>query len=247
MNVYYVGPPGSDFATWEQQMEGRRVLYSFATCHGLDVPQRAAGYCLDSGAFTAWKQGRRIDMDRLLTWYERHDTADFKLALDVIGGSEAQQKENLRIMERNGQEVVPVFHGPGLESWRWFDELCERYPLVALGSVIPNNGSPSATRWLQQVFNRICDRKTGLPRVKVHGLRMCIRMPEFPFASVDGATWAIAAKNGFMPGGGRHGLGQLKAPSGVDRITLQNQWISAWANAPKSVHYQHVPLLFPDL
>jgi hypothetical protein len=102
MRVYFVGPPGSDFATWESQMEGKRVLYSFATCRGRDVPSGAAGYCLDSGAFTAWKQKRAVDIDRLTAWYEQHDTAEFKLTLDVIGGSEADQKENLRILERNG-------------------------------------------------------------------------------------------------------------------------------------------------
>ena len=246
MKVYFVGPPGSDFATWSMQMEGKRVLYSFATCYGREVPDKATGYCLDSGAFTAWKQGRRIDIDRLTAWYERHDTADFKLTLDVIGGTEAQQRENLHILERNGQDVVPVFHGPRLESWRWFDELCERYPLVAIGSVVPNNTSPQVTHWLQQLFNRICDPKTGKPRVRVHGLRMCIRMAEFPFDSVDGATWAIAAKNGFMPGG-VHGLRQIKAPAGIDRLTLQNMWIKSWTEAKKCRTYKPVPLLFPDL
>lgn len=228
-------------------MEGKRVLYSFATCHGLDVPEKASGYCLDSGAFTAWKQGRRIDIDRLTAWYERHDTAEFKLTLDVIGGTEAEQKENLRILERNGQDVVPVFHGPGLESWKWFDELCERYPLIAIGSVVQNNDSPKVTHWLQQVFNRVWDKEAEQPKVRIHGLRMCIRMAEFPFDSVDGATWVIASKNGFMPGGGRYGLGQLKAPVGMDRMTLQNRWIATWQDVPKCKTYRPVPLLFPDL
>ena len=245
MKVYFVGPPGSDFVTWEQQMEGRRVLYSFATCHGLDVPAGAVGYCLDSGAFTAWKQKRTIDIDRLTSWYERHDTADFKLTLDVIGGSESDQKENLRILERNGVDVVPVFHGPRLESWKWFDELCERYPLVAIGSVIPSNTSPLVTHWLQQIFNRVCDKDTEQPRVRIHGLRMCARMSEFPFDSVDGATWVIAAKNGRMPAA--DGLRQTTAPPQLTSRELQSMWIESWTNAPKCQRYRPIPHLFPDL
>lgn len=244
MNVYFVGPPGADFATFQQQMQGKRVLYSFATCQGRDIPEGAAGYCLDSGAFTAWKQGRRIDMDRLLAWYERHDTADFKLALDVIGGSEADQKENLRIMEQGGQAVVPVFHGPGLESWRWFDELCERYPLVAVGAVTPRNTSEATERWLRQIFNRVCDQKTGVPRVRIHGLRMCVRMSQFPFASVDGSAWVTAAKNGRMPAAG--GTRQTTAPEWMDRVELQNRWIRAWTDAPKCRAYRPELTLFLD-
>lgn len=245
MKVYFVGPPGSDLATWEQQMEGKHVLYSFATCRGLDVPAKASGYCLDSGAFTAWKQKRTIDIDRLTAWYEQHDTADFKLALDVIGGTESQQKENLYALERNGIDVVPVFHGPRLESWKWFDELCERYSKIAIGSVIQNNKSPEVTHWLRQIFNRICDKETMRPSVRVHGLRMCIRMREFPFDSVDGATWVIASKNGWMPG--LDGLSQVKAPRNLTSRQLQTMWIQSWSSVPKCETYQHTPILFPDL
>lgn len=245
MKVYFVGPPGSDTANWERQMDGKRVLYSFATCRGTDIPEKAAGYCLDSGAFTAWKQNKKIDLDQLCAWYERHDTADFKLALDVIGGTEAQQKENLRAMESNGLDVVPVFHGPSLESWKWFDELCERYPLVAVGSVVRSNLSPRVTHWLHQIFNRVWDRNAGRTKVRLHGLRMCVRMREFPFDSVDGATWVIASKNGYMPAA--DGLRQTKAPIRLTNVELQDMWIESWTTIPKCSTYRPVPILFPDL
>ncbi len=245
MRVYFVGPPGGSFEIFKEQMRGKRVLYSYATCRGLDVPETVDGYCLDSGAFTAWKRGIPVNIDRLIEWYERHDTADFKLTLDVIGGSEEDQKENLRILEQNGQDVVPVFHGPDLESWRWFDELCERYPLVAVASVLPQNTCPAVERWLQQMFNRICDKETGKPRVRIHGLRMCVRMCQFPFGSVDGSAWVTAAKNGRMPVG--DGTRQRVAPSGMGRFELQDMWIQSWTNASKCKTYKHVPMLFPDL
>ena len=245
MDVYFVGPQGGAFSIFEEQMRGRRVLYSFATCHGLDVPMSAAGYCLDSGAFTAWKRDKRIDMDRLIRWYERHDTADFKLTLDVIGGSEAAQRENLRILESNGQDVVPVFHGPQLESWKFFDELCARYPLVAIASVLPQNTCPTVEHWLRQIFNRICDKETGKPRVRIHGLRMCVQMSKFPFASVDGSAWVTAAKNGRMPTG--DGTRQTIAPKHLGRFDLQDMWIQSWTNAVKCKSYKPVPMLFPDL
>jgi hypothetical protein len=131
-------------------------------------------------------------------------------------------------MEKAGQSVVPVFHGPGLESWAWFDELCERYPLVAIGSVIKDNTSAKATAWLNDVFARVCDRHTGLPRVKIHGLRMTSRMEDYPFASVDGSTWVTAAKNGAIPA--EHG--QVRAPWLTDR-ERKELWIKAWERIPK--------------
>lgn len=233
MKVYFVGPPGGTFDAFEALMQGRRVMYSFATCRSTPVPEGIEGYALDSGAYTAWKQGRRVNMDRLVEWYERHDSADFRLMLDEIGGSEMEQRRALYEMERAGQDVVPVFHGPGCESWRWFDELCERYPLVALGSIVKDNTSEAATRWLMDVFDRVCDRETGLPRVALHGLRMTSRMSDFPFASVDGSTWVTAAKNGRMP----TRRGQTEAPLGFASADLQEMWVRAWDAAPKCERY----------
>ena len=230
MKVYFVGPQSSSFAEYENLMEGKHVLYSYATCRYQDVPSKASGYCLDSGAFTAWKKNKKINMDKLIEYYERHDTADFKLMLDVIEGSESQQKQNLRIMEQAGQDVVPVFHGPNCESWKWFDELCEKYPLVAIGSIIPKNTSQEAANWLDQIFSRVCDKSTGLPKIAIHGLRMTSRMSEYPFASVDGSSWVTGAKNGRMP---TRGGGQTDAPYGFSRSDLQQMWIKAWTHQPK--------------
>jgi hypothetical protein len=236
VRVYFVGPPGGSFDTFTEQMRGKRVLYSFATCRGLQVPETVSGYCLDSGAFTAWKQGCAVNIDRLTEWYECHDTADFKLTLDVIGGSEADQRANLRILESNGQDVVPVFHGPDLESWKFFDEMCERYPLVAVSSVLPKNTCSAVGEWLHKVFRRVCDKETGKPRVRIHGLRMCVRMGEFPFDSVDGSAWVTAAKNGRMPTG--NGTRQTAAPPGTSRLELQDRWIQSWTLAHKCSAYK---------
>ncbi len=93
MKVYYVGPGGCTAGEYASLMAGKHIMYSYATCHGRDVPEKVAGYCLDSGAFSEWKRKRPVNMDRLIRWYEKHDTADFKLMLDVIGGSVAEQKK----------------------------------------------------------------------------------------------------------------------------------------------------------
>ena len=102
--------------------------------------------------------------------------------------------------------------------------------LVAIGSVLPDNTSDAATRWLDQVFARVCDVNTGEPRYRVHGLRMCTRMSDYPFASVDGSGWVTAAKNGRMPvRGGR----QTEAPEGFTTEDLMQMWIKAWDHQPK--------------
>ncbi len=121
-----------------------------------------------------------------------------------------------------------MFHGPGCEPWSWFDELCERHPIVAIGSIVPDNTSAKASGWLNDVFSRICDRDTGEPRVKIHGLRMTSRMGDYPFASVDGSTWVTAAKNGAIPSE----LGQVRAPWLTNR-ERKELWIKAWDRIPK--------------
>jgi 6-pyruvoyltetrahydropterin/6-carboxytetrahydropterin synthase len=92
------------------------------------------------------------------------------------------------------------------------------------------------THWLQQIFNRICDKETGLPKARIHGLRMCVRMSEFPFASVDGSAWVVAAKNGRMPAA--DGLRQTTAPPGLTSRMLQNMWIESWTKAHKCRSYK---------
>lgn len=229
MRVYFVGPPSGGAENYPRLLTGRHVLHSFGHSRSVPVPDCVAGYCLDSGAWTTWKRGKLVNLDALCAWYDAHPRADFKLMLDVMGGTEQQQRDALIEMEIRGQRVTPVFHGPGVESWRWFDELCERYPLVAVGSLLPRNSSPEATQWLDEIFSRICGAD-GTPRHKIHGLRMPIRMSDYPFASVDGSTWVMAATNGRMPGpDGR----QIPATAGLSPLQLMEMWISAWERQPK--------------
>lgn len=229
MRVVHCGPAGGTFDAFEALMRGQDLMYNFVTCQGRAVPEGLAGLFLDSGAFQAWKRGTSIDPEALAAWYDRHDTALAKMALDVIGGSEEAQGANLRLMESLGQNVVPVFHGPHCESWRWFDGLCERYPLVAIGSVLPDNTSSDATEWLAQVFDRICDSDSGIPRVAIHGLRLASRVRDFPFASVDSSTWIRASKNGRGPTAGG---GQTDKPWRTC-AELQEEWIRFYAWVPK--------------
>lgn len=203
MRVVHCGPAAGKFDDYEALMSSQWVMYNFVTCKGRRVPSGIRGLYLDSGAFQAWKRGTTIDPDAYAEYCaamrEAHGLAIPPMQIDVIGGTEEQQRANLRLMDRLGLDVTPVFHGPNCESWHYFDELCERFPVVAIGSVLPDNTSDLATEWLSQIFDRVCDPETGLPRVKLHGLRMASRVRDFPFASVDGSTWVRASKNGRGP------------------------------------------------
>lgn len=243
MRLYFVGPPSGGNQHYVELMSGRRVLHSYGHDRSIPIPSTVAGYCLDSGAWTTWKKGRLVDLDKLCAWYDAHPAAEFKLMLDIMGGTEQQQRDALNEMERRGQKVTPVFHGPGAESWKWFDELCERYPLVAVGSLLPRNTMPEATDWLDRIFRRVCG-PDGIPRRRIHGLRMPIRAAEYPFDSVDGSTWITASKNGRMPT--RFGR-QTQATPGLSTLDLMRLWVEHLERMPKATRFlrgnRQLPLL----
>lgn len=215
-------------------------MWNYVTCRNVPVPDGIASLDIDSGAFQQWRRGIQPNIERVAAYYDQFPNARLKMMLDVIGGTEQQQRNNLAIMESMGQRVTPVFHGPHCESWEWFDELCERYPVVAIGSVVPDNTSSAATDWLSQVFDRICDRD-GVPRYKIHGLRMASRVRDFPFDSVDGSTWIQASKNGRGP--------DIRG-SQVDRPwqtceQLQAEWVRYYDYVPKCERW--IPRRFRSL
>jgi hypothetical protein len=228
MRVVHCGPAGCPFPEFLDLMTGQSVLYSFWTCRNREWPTTAAEMVGDSGAWHAFQNDVTIDIDALVAWYASRPFT-YKFGLDVIGGAEDQQRENQRILESHGLDVVPVFHGPNLEPWSYLTELVERYPIVGLGSTCPDNSSAIAQEWFAQCFDRICDAN-GRPRTRIHGLRCAHAqlVQTFPFWRVDGSTWAVASKNGRGP----TLRGQTDMPWMTTR-ELQRQWVRFFDYVPK--------------
>ena len=135
---------------------------------------------LDSGAFSDWKTGTKIDPNKFFeeaASSEWHEVA----ALDVIGDAR-QSYDNAFGMQALGLKVLPVFHYG--EPWGYLaDYKAEFDNRVALGG-ITSIGSTQKMKWLEQCFAR------AYP-CKFHGFGVGSKdvLMAFPFASADTASW----------------------------------------------------------
>lgn len=154
---------------------------------------------LDSGAFSAWSQGKKIDIQDYISFIKEHeDVIDVYANLDVIEDPKATW-DNQRIMEKAGLKPLPVYHTP-FESPKWLQRYLNRgYNYIALGGMA--GGTVSKTRIIERldfVFsNLLCDQK-GMPKVKVHGFGLTALsiMFRYPWYSVDSTSWVITGRTG---------------------------------------------------
>lgn len=174
---------------------------------------------IDSGAFSIWSKGGSIDFDEYTGYCKANiDKVKYVVSLDVIPGSPGEKNlrlmaqaiensavagyANYRIMldkEIPAGQVIHVFHQG--EAWKWLKKMVEEMDYVGLS---PGNdrSTPEKIEWLTECMRYVTD-ENGRPVVKFHGFAVTsLRLIKlFPWASVDSATWGIAAGMGrvYMP------------------------------------------------
>lgn len=193
--IYYHGGPITPETCAYRVWRARHAFVSWAHPEQLEL---AASICqsfaLDNGAFSLWRSGiSAVDwVDRYYDWsgrWLRHPACDWAVIPDVIGGSES---ENAALIADwpHGHRGVPVWHLN--ESVDRLVSLAARFPRIALGSCAEYDVSrPSrAVARLADVLPAICD--DGVPRVKLHGLRMLNPdiVEHIPLASADSTNVA---------------------------------------------------------
>ncbi|MDV7393143.1 hypothetical protein RZS08_17350, partial [Arthrospira platensis SPKY1] len=112
--IHYHGTPiGGKLEDAARFLPGRHALVSFAYQNNMGiVADVCQSFILDNGAFTAWKQGGKLELEGYYKWVEqwhRHPGFDWALIPDVIDGSE---KDNDALLEQWPSELrgVPVWH-----------------------------------------------------------------------------------------------------------------------------------------
>lgn len=144
---------------------------------------------LDSGAFTAYTQGVKIDLYEYIGFIREYGVEVY-CNLDVIRDEEGT-RENQAEMERAGLSPIPVFHLG--ESWGYLEELLERYEYVALG-VAGTQGERRCDDFLEGCFSRIAKHWP----VRVHGFGITTQryLERYPFYSVDSSSAILGAAMG---------------------------------------------------
>lgn len=143
-------------------------------------------WVMDSGAFTAFKAGKCVDLQRFtdvcLEYQESDPTMVEVFGLDVINDWEAGLR-NVEEMWRQGVRAIPTYHKG--EPEEVLLHLAKTYPKIAVsGTGGRRMHTTEKVRFFSQCFARVWPCKVhGFAVVDMEVLR------RLPFHSVDSSSW----------------------------------------------------------
>lgn len=147
---------------------------------------------IDSGAFSAFTKGKKIDIDEYIKFIKENQSYITTYAtLDVIGDYEATRK-NTEYMEASGLHPLPTFHyGSPLSE---LERLCKKYDYIALGGLVPLSMQRKKLQaWLDKCFSVIM-KQDKLIKVHGFGVNSFWAWKRYPFYSVDATSWLMGGK-----------------------------------------------------
>jgi hypothetical protein len=157
---------------------------------------------LDSGAFSMFTQGVKVDLKQYANFIKRHrDAIHIASNLDVIGaGHERESYDRQKQLEEYLGDLkpimCPVHHVRDHDDWlkRYMDE---GYEYIFLGGMVPES-TPVLMEWLDRVWGRYLTNPDGTPRIKVHGFGLTteVLMFKYPWFSVDSTSWIMSSRFG---------------------------------------------------
>lgn len=187
---------------------------------------------LDSGAFSAWNKGKKIDIDDYISFcIKNQEIIDYIVSLDVIPGapfvklteqdrrnSAIEGWRNYKKMLNAGipaDKLIHVFHQG--EDFRWLEKMANEIPYIGIS---PTNDKTTFQKlvWLNECRKYITD-KEGNAKVKIHGFAVTsLKLVfDFPWYSVDSSSWSLRGM----------GFGLLDAPSKTPPIKKEDYYITS--------------------
>jgi len=193
--IHYHGTPcGAERKEAAAFLSGRHALIPFPRPEDIGTAAEVCqSFCLDNGAFTAWKSGTPITdwepyYDWVATWCN-HPGFDFAIVPDVIDGDEAANDKLLREWPFGNGIGAPVWHMHDSIDRLW--RLCRtnRWNRVALGSS-GEYATVGTDKWwgrMAEAMDALFPSNGVFPGVKLHGLRMLdpAIFHRLPLASAD--------------------------------------------------------------
>lgn len=189
--IHYHGLPITPATAALRAISGGHSFVSFRHSDQLTLALEACqSFAVDNGAFSAWKSGNPVnDWTPFYEWVgglHRYPSFDFAVIPDVIDGDESANDALLDEFPFAPHIGAPVWHLH--ESLDRLDRLVSMYPRICLGSsgAFANIGTNAWWNRMMEAMDVICDQ-SGLPKAKIHGLRMLNPdvFTKFPFASAD--------------------------------------------------------------
>lgn len=152
---------------------------------------------LDSGAWSAYTHGEKINVDKYIRFiYDNRRLIDHYVNLDVIGDGRASLN-NYRVMRDNGLNPIPVFHAG--TSVRFLYKYLEYTDYVAVGAIAKMHTSSRIANLDKHIWPKIVDRR-GYPIAKFHGFGLTSLkiMKYYPWYSVDSSSWVQYGRYGIV-------------------------------------------------
>jgi hypothetical protein len=166
-------------------------------------------YMLDSGAYSVWRKGDKIDLNKYAKFAEKNK-AMFRggiFNLDFIDppstaafGSQSAKKsyENWVQLRKLGVNTIPVHHIGDDETY--LRKYMEETDYIGLGAIAKLDTN-SRMYGLDYIWNDVLKNKDGTPKCRVHGLGLTdIRITlRYPWFSIDSTrAIALAAYGGIL-------------------------------------------------
>jgi len=149
-------------------------------------------YFLDSGGFSAFTQGVKINIDEYIAFIRTYKDLFVCYAnLDDIRSARLT-KDNQTIMEEAGLSPLPVFHSG--EDVKILIEMCQKYDYICLGGLVPlAKKKPVLRNWLD-----ICYSITTRTKTKTHlfGISGKDMLQEYPCYSADSTSAFEGSRRG---------------------------------------------------
>jgi hypothetical protein len=218
--IYYLAgsPSLEQLERVANKAKANNFLFTFA---GSEARKCAKHFCvqpqrrifIDSGAFSVWTKGAKVDLDEYLAFCKQiMGMAKCQVvfaALDVIPGKKngpnptGQEIEracdegwnNFQTMKQEGIPCLMTFHQ--YEHHKWLTRIADDSDYFA---VAPRKSRDVTTdqkrKFLEQVFDEF-KGKDGLPTKKIHGLGVSSSelMRQFPFYSLDNTAWLQSVRS----------------------------------------------------
>jgi len=162
-----------------------KILISYAAKDKFDklnILDRFDDVFLDSGAFSAYTVGAKINLDEYIQYIKDHKVKTYA-NLDVIDDAEGSYK-NYKYMVASGLKPIPVFHCG--EDPKYLELYAKDCDYIGLGGVVQlKNELKKLKHFFDLSFSIVKDQ------AKIHGLGVnnWELLQRYPFYSVDATSW----------------------------------------------------------
>lgn len=190
MKLFFAGTEYNKFADVVKDNGGTSMLQSAFYLSYKREPNwaKAPYYLLDSGGFTARKQGTVIPVEKYAEYLNKFNV---KLAFNLDTMDTAETLRNQKYLEKNTKTyIIPVYHFTEFASAKYRDLLssyAKDYPYISLGGTAEGATGNTKNKF---IYFDYCFSKVGTSS-KVHGLAVTgyKLMLRYPWFSVDSTSW----------------------------------------------------------